>query len=158
MTDANPSVTDVTADWYWEGNVVAAIARGLVREGWTIVSSADTHSKERGIDLSAEKSGQTLLVEVKGYPSTSYRDPRRALEKKPTNPTNQAQQWYSHALLKVMRLQTKFPGATVALGLPDFPRYRALLAETKPGLEKIDAAVIFATAAGQIETWGLKSI
>jgi hypothetical protein len=50
-----------------------------------------------------------LLVEAKGYPSKNYRDPRRSGEVKPTNPTNQAQQWYSHALLKVVRLQTKNP-------------------------------------------------
>lgn len=100
---------DVTADWFWEGNVVEAIARFLADEGWTIVGKADTHSKERGVDIQATRSGRTLLVEAKGYPAKTYRDPRRAGEIKPTNPTNQAQQWYSHALLKVMRLQNKHP-------------------------------------------------
>ena len=38
---------DVTSDWFWEGNVVEAIARALVQDGWTIVGKADTHSKER---------------------------------------------------------------------------------------------------------------
>ncbi len=41
---------DVTADWYWEGNVVEAIARFLAHDGWTVVAKADTHSKKRGVD------------------------------------------------------------------------------------------------------------
>lgn len=79
---------DVTVDWYWEGNVVKAIARFLAQDGWTIVSKADTHSKKRGVDIQATRHGQTLLLEAKGYPSKNYRDPRRAAEVKPTNPTN----------------------------------------------------------------------
>ena len=147
-------MTDVTTDWFWEGNVVAAISRGLEAEGWKIISAADTHSKERGVDIHAVKNHRTLLVEAKGYPSVGYRDPRRAAEKKPTNPTNQAQQWYSHALLKVVRLQSKYPDALVALGLPDFPRYRTLFGETRHGLVKLGAAVIFVSQDGPIDTWG----
>jgi hypothetical protein len=149
-------MSDVTTDWFWEGNVVAAISQGLEADGWKIVSAADTHSKERGVDIHATRNGKVLLVEAKGYPSVGYRDPRRAAEKKPTNPTNQAQHWYSHALLKVMRLQTKHPDALVALGLPDFPRYRTLLDETRSGLRKIGAAVILAREGASIEKWGFE--
>ena len=49
---------DVTADWYWEGNVVEAIARFLAQDGWTIVGKADTHSKERGVDIQASERRQ----------------------------------------------------------------------------------------------------
>ena len=91
---------DVTEDWYWEGNVVQAIANFLAQSGWTIVRKADTRSKERGVDIHARKDGTTLLVEVKGFPSKSYRDSRRSGEAKPTNPTNQAQQWYSTRCLR----------------------------------------------------------
>jgi len=145
---------DVTADWYWEGNVVEAIARFLTQDGWAIVGRADTHSKERGVDIQATRHGRTLLLEAKGYPSKNYRDPRRAAEVKPTNPTNQAQQWYSHALLKVMRLQTKHPEAVVALGLPDFPRYRALFEETRGGLARLGVALLTVRADGTVTTWG----
>jgi hypothetical protein len=110
---------DVTSDWFWEGKVVDAIARALMQDGWTIVSKADTHSKKQGVDIHATRNSRTLLVEAKGYPSTSYRDPRRAGEDKRTHPTNQAQHWYAQALLQVMRLQTKHRDAVVALGFPD---------------------------------------
>lgn len=146
---------DVTADWYWEGNVVEAIASFLAQEGWMIVGKADTHSKERGVDIQASRNGRMLLLEAKGYPSKNYRDPRRAGEVKPTNPTNQAQQWYSHALLKVMRLQTKHPEAVVALGLPEFPRYRALFEETRAGLAKLGVAMLTVRADGTVTTWGI---
>lgn len=146
---------DVTTDWYWEGNVVEAIAQFLQQENWTIVAKADTLTKERGVDIQATKDDRTLLVEAKGFPSKSYRDPRRASEVKRTNPTSQAQQWYSHALLKVMRLQTKYPGAIVALGLPDFPRYRALFKETGGGLGKLGVALLIVNEAGKVDVWGL---
>jgi hypothetical protein len=146
---------DVTMDWYWEGNVVKAIIRFLQTSGWLIVAEANTHSKERGVDIHAVKDGRMLLIEAKGYPSKNYRDPRRASEAKPTNPSNQAQQWYSHALLKVMRLQTKYPEALIALGLPDFPRYRTLFEETHTGLSKIGAALLMVTDSGRVTVWGM---
>lgn len=146
---------DVTTDWFWEGNVVNALALSLAGKGWKIESQADTRSKERGVDLRASREGRILLVEAKGYPSTTYRDPLRADEKKPTNPTNQAQKWYSHALLKVLQLQTAYPQAKVALAFPDFPRYEALFRETKLGLEKLGVAVLMVNSSGQVREWGL---
>lgn len=148
-------MTDTTADWYWEGNVVNAIARHLEADGWTILSQADTHSRQQGVDLHARRGERELLIEAKGYPSTGYRDPLRAAEVKPTNPTNQAQHWYSHALLKVMRLQTKHPDATVAMAFPDFPRYRTLFAETRIGLAKLGAVFITVNEAGHVEMHGI---
>ena len=146
---------DVTADWYWEGNVVDKITNFLKRDGWVIVSKANTRVKERGVDIHATKGGTELLIEVKGFPSKSYRDPRRAGERKPTNPTLQAQQWYSHALLKAMRLQTKYPNAIVGLGFPDFPRYRDLFEETRAGLKRLGVCYLTVQENGDVQTWGL---
>jgi hypothetical protein len=146
---------DVTNDWFWEGNVVDAVERHLLETGWNIDGRADTLSKERGVDLAASQAGKRVLIEVKGYPSKQYRDPRRASEVKPTNPANQAQQWFSHALLKAMRLQTSDPSAAVALAFPDFPRYRALFNQTRSGFEKLRLAMIFVLEDGSVESWGL---
>lgn len=146
---------DVTADWYWEGNVVDTVARELTGRGWQIVARADTHTRQQGVDLHARRNGLDLLIEAKGYPSTTYRNPLRAAEKKPTNPTNQAQHWYSHALLKIIRLQTAHPEAFVAMAFPDFPRYRSLFEETKVGLSKLGAGLITVDQRGSITIWGL---
>src|SRR5262245_933337 len=108
-------------DWFWEGSVQASIARYLVESGWVVESSADTASKARGIDLVAIKGDRRLAVEVKGYPSTSYADPRRAAEKKKTNPTVQAAHWLAQAIFKAMRMRSALPDAEIAIGLPAFP-------------------------------------
>lgn len=146
---------DVTTDWFWEGNVVSALSIGSSSKGWKIERRADTHSKERGVDLEATRGSETLLIEAKGYPSKSYRDPRRSGELKPTNPTNQAQHWYSHALLKALRLQTLHSHAKIAIAFPDFPRYQALFRETKLGLEKLGIGVLFVSETGRICEWGI---
>jgi hypothetical protein len=136
--------------WYWEGNVVNAIERHLAVNGWAIVSKADTLSHQRGPDLHAKRDNCELLIEAKGYPSKSYQDPARATEVKPTKPNNQAQHWYSHALLKVMRLKEKNPNAMVAIGLPDFERYRALFDETRSGLAKLGVVLMFVDELGNV--------
>lgn len=147
---------DVTTDWFWEGNVVDAVAHSLASTGWNIESRANTHSKEHGVDLRASKAGSVLLVEVKGYPSASYSDPRRVNERKPTNPANQAEKWFSQALLKVLRLQTAHPQAKVAIAFPEFPRYRVLFDETKLGLAKLGLAVLMVDSSGRLSTWGFE--
>jgi hypothetical protein len=142
-------------DWYWEGNVVDAVVRYLSTAGWTVISKADTNSRERGIDVHAVKDGITLLIEAKGYPSESYRDPLRASERKPTSPTLQAQHWYSHALLKMIRLQTAHTDALIALALPNFPRYQKLYEETRESLQKLSIAVLFVERTGDVRAFGL---
>jgi hypothetical protein len=144
---------DATTDWFWEGNVVETLARHLTSDGWTIVSKANTHSRERGLDIHATRGASNLMVEAKGYPSESYRDPSRAGEKKRASPTLQAQHWYSHALLKALRVQTEYPGAVVAVALPDFPRYRTLYQETRIGLEKLGIKLLAVKEDGSVEDW-----
>lgn len=136
--------------WYWEGNVSETIAEWLGKEGCTIISVADTRSRERGIDVRAEKSGVSILVEVKGFPSRNYRDERKAGQIKPTNPTVQARHWFAHAILKAMRLQYAEPSARVFLGFPDFPVYRQLAKETEGALAKIGIGLWFVTEAGDV--------
>jgi hypothetical protein len=145
---------DVVSDWFYEGRVVEALVAHLRREGWAIGYVPAAESKERGVDVTAERAGELLLIEAKGYPSTFYRDAARRGEKKPTNPTNQAQQWYSHALLKALRLQTKHPRATVAMAFPSFPRYRTLYAETAPRLRLLSVPVFFVHESGTVERLG----
>jgi len=54
-----------------------------------------------------------------------------------------------------MRLQAKHPEALVALGFPDFPRYRALFEETRGGLGKLGVAMLMVRTDQSVETWGL---
>lgn len=149
------SVPDATKEWFWEGNVTDAVAKYLREQGWRVLSQADTRTKERGLDLHASRNNQEIMVEVKGYPSRSYRDPNRADQQKPTNPASQAQQWYSHAMLKAMRLQSVHASAVIVVAFPDFPTYRTLFKDTERALRRLGVAVFFVSKTGQVEAIGL---
>ena len=90
----------------------------------------------------AERAVETTGIEVNGFPSRSYADPRHAAQKKPTSPSTQAGHWFAQAVLAAMRLRGKHPGWRSVIALPRFPRYENLLTETAGSL----------TAAG-IEVW-----
>ena len=140
-------------DQRWEGNVQDAIVAHLQAERWTVVSAADTASQARGIDIVAERDGRRLLVEVKGYPGTTYARGPRAGQPKPTQPTVQAQMWLSHALLKTMRTREKHPEAQVAIGLPEMPRYHSLLGEIVGSLAALDVHVLLMHDDRTVSTW-----
>lgn len=117
------------------------LATHLESEGWTIRAAADTASKQHGLDLLLERDGRTLAIEVKGYPSEKYADPRRAHETKRTNPRNQCEKWFSQALFKAMRLRSSMAQAEIAVAFPDFPRYQALLRETEDSIRRLGVGV-----------------
>lgn len=129
-------------DWHTEANVQASLVTALAADGWLILSVANTATKEHGVDVIATRDGQTVGIEVKGFPSRGYADPSRAGETKPTSPSTQATHWYSQAVLAAMRLRGKEPTWRSVIALPDFPRYRDLHAQTTASL-----------AAAQIEVW-----
>lgn len=140
-----------TDDWFWEGNVVEAVGSFLESDGWVIRSKANTLIKERGIDLDAHRGSQRILVEAKGYPSKAYRDPRKAGQVKPTNPTLQAGHWFAQALLKVVQLRSTEQHAIPVIALPDFPKYRSLYGSIQPALALLGIAVMFVDEGGNVE-------
>jgi Holliday junction resolvase-like predicted endonuclease len=133
---------ELAGEWHTEANVQASLVTALAAGGWRILSVANTATKEHGIDVIASRDGQTVGIEVKGFPSRGYADPARANEVKRTSPSTQAGHWYSQAVLAAMRLRGKEPGWRSVIALPDFPRYRALCVETAGSL-----------AAAHIEVW-----
>jgi hypothetical protein len=120
-------------EWPWEGAVQQVFGGFLRQHGWGITATADTATKERGVDLRAVKGPRRLGAEVKGWPSETYADPRRAAETEPTQPGNQAGHWFSQALFKAMLLLDSNPGTESLMVLPDFPRYRDLAVRTRTG-------------------------
>lgn len=131
----------MASDWFWEGNVQAVLASHLESEGWIVRAAADTTSKQHGLDLLLERDGRTLAIEVKGYPSEKYGDPRRGHETKRTNPRNQCEKWFSQALFKAMRLRSSMVQAEIAVAFPDFARYQALLRETEDSIRRLGVGV-----------------
>jgi len=142
---------EVPTDWFWEGHVQDVVVAHLRREGWTITAESDTASRAQGDDIAATKDGRRLVVEVKGYPSVGYRDPRRAGEVKRTNPTLQAKHWFADAMLKLVRLRGTRPDFEVAMALPDAPRYRSLTRETLGPLRRLDIGLYFVSPDGGVD-------
>jgi hypothetical protein len=142
---------DLPSDWFWEGHVQDVMVAYLRGEGWTITVESNTAIRAEGDDIAAVKDGRRLVVEVKGYPSTDYRDPKRAGEVKRTNPALQAKHWFADALLKMIRLRGKRPDVAVALVFPEARRYRALFNETFQPLRRLGIGVYFVSADGKVD-------
>lgn len=149
------SLLGPTQDWFWEGNVCHSLARHLVTKGWTLLSMADTKTRQQGVDLHLQMGGRELVIEAKGYPSDQYRDPSKRGQKKPTNPSMQAGHWYAHALLKAICLQKDYPHAQVAMAFPDYSKYRALYDKTRHVLDAAKIAVLFIVETGEVEAFSL---
>jgi len=133
-----------------ETDVQASVVAALAAAGWAISSVANTATKEHGIDVIAEREGQTIGVEVKGFPGLGYADPARADQRKRTRPSSQAVHWYSQAILAAMRLRTKHPEWRSVVALPDHPRYRTLHSETAGSLAAAAIDVWWVDTAGDV--------
>jgi hypothetical protein len=131
-----------------EASVQGRLATFLSGTGWLIQQVADTATKEAGIDVLAIKDGRVLAVEVKGYPSTRYADPRRAGEVKPTNPATQARHWYAQALLKAVLTRDEHPTYEIAVALPESATYRSLHRRTAASLGVLDVRILFVAPDG----------
>lgn len=121
-------------DLLTEACVQARLVGYLRDEGWTIVSEADTVSRQRGTDIVATRGSRTLGIEVKGYPGRTYADPRRAGEKKTTQPGVQAGHYFAGAILSAMQQKSRQPEMLSVIAFPDVPRYRKLAAEVASSL------------------------
>lgn len=137
--------------WHWEGNIQATLARHLAASGWTVTATADTATKEPGIDLVAVLDGRWLAIEVKGYPSTTYEHGERRGQPKPTPPASQARQWYSHALLAMMLLRHKRADAEIAIALPAFDTFRRLVDRTASSFHLLGFGVYLIYDDGVVE-------
>jgi Holliday junction resolvase-like predicted endonuclease len=137
-----------TEEWFWEGNVQAKLLTHLVGEGWDILRVADTRSREGGTDVVARRDGRLLHVEVKGWPSTSYRNPEKAHLKKPTLPATQARVWFNDAVVHALRLRDAHPDDEVAMCLPDQETYRALCRGINNSLQRCQVAVLLVRRDG----------
>lgn len=138
---AMPTSFDESREPDWEGNVQARICRWLLDEGWDLEQVADTASRERGTDVVAQRDGQRVHIEVKGWPSLLYADPSRQAEVKRTEPTNQALHWFAGATHSCLRLREAHPADRVAMVFPDRPRYRKLVGEIAGSLRQLGIEV-----------------
>jgi hypothetical protein len=145
------SNTSGNRPWFWEGHVQSTLAAHLAADGWQVLEAADTESKAAGIDLLARQDQRWLAIEVKGYPNTTYEHGPNRGQPKPTQPSNQARQWFSHALLGMMLLRHRRPDAEVAICLPAFKTYESLIDRTRRSFELLGFGVYLVADDGSVE-------
>ncbi|MHB9032304.1 MAG: hypothetical protein ACYC6L_04565 [Anaerolineae bacterium] len=104
----------IKKEWFWEGNVQSRIIGYLAAQDFSIRSVANTATHIQGIDIIAEKDGVELWVSVKGYPQGTER----------THPSTQAAVWFSGAVFDILEYRGQNSEVLLAIGLPDFQRYR----------------------------------
>lgn len=140
-------------EWYGEASVQALVVRYLVSEGWSITRVADTLTRESGTDVVASRDAERMLVEVKGYPSTTYaRGPKEGQANRAR--ATQARQYFSHALLSGLLLRSENSGGRVVLAFPDFETYRTLARRVAATLAQIRVEAWLVTEDGTVRQAG----
>jgi hypothetical protein len=129
---------DTARAWYWEGNVVARIVRGLRDRNYAIEKVVDTATKEAGVDIVASSpDGRPLWISVKGFPEKSA--------------YVQARHWFAGAVLDMVLYRNERADVDLAIGLPaGFPTYEALVARTSWLRAAIPFSVYWAAEAGGV--------
>ncbi|GGM93374.1 hypothetical protein GCM10011609_33580 [Lentzea pudingi] len=140
--------------WPWEGAVQEAVVGWLEARGAAIRSQVDTAARQRGTDVVAFWQGSVLHIEVKGWPSAEYADPKRAHETKPTRPSLQASHWFAGALSSALRLREAHADDRVVMAFPNKQRYRNLHAERHGVLHQVRIEVWYIDESGQMECDG----
>jgi Holliday junction resolvase len=113
-------------EWFWEGNIQAALVRHLANDGWRIRRVADTHSREHGVDIEADRGGIMLLVEVKGYPSATYLNGPNEGQKKNFGVGAQARTYFGNAVLTGLLMRSDNVDARVVLVFPALATFQTL--------------------------------
>jgi len=139
-------------EWFWEGNVQAAVVQHLASEGWRIRRVADTAAREQGVDIEATRDGVELLIEVKGYPSTTYSRGAKQGELKPTPPPLQARAYFSNALLSALIMRSERESARVVLAFPAMETYAALARRTVVPLSSAGIEVWLVDETGAVSS------
>jgi len=130
--------------WFWEGNVQGSIAQFLIKRGYSIIHIADPRRREKGKDIEAENHVGLLWVTVKGYPKGTLK----------THPSTQAAIWFKDAFFDVVSWRGERKDVTLAVGLPDFPRYRRLAEKVLWLQPTIRFSFIWVSQSGQITLEG----
>lgn len=147
---ATPTSASKQGEWHQEANVQASVVRHLAVHGYDVLAVANTQAREHGIDVLAAKDGARVGIEVKGYPSKTYADPRRASEQKRTAPPTQARMWFASALMSAMRLRSSQPQTASVIAVPDFQTYRNLARAVAWSLEQCEISVWFVGEDGTV--------
>lgn len=142
-------------EWFKEGNVSKKLKEWFESQDYMIEQFVE-NKKKRGKDMVVSKNGKRIVIEVKGYPSKYYVDPRKQGHEKKTSPTLQARHWFSHALLSLMKAKSDSPKSIVAMGLPYSNRYENLIEGVSYAAKLMGLQFYFVKKDGSVYIYDLK--
>lgn len=142
-------------DWFYEGQVSSKLVEYFKENGYSILKDNSHNIQARGEDIIISKHEQKEIIEVKGYPSSTYTKGTKKGKLKSTNLKLQAKHWFSEALLasifNYQRQKTKC-NIKLALAFPLEDKYKELLGKVEDFFSdhNIDFRVYFVDKNGQV--------
>lgn len=130
-----------------ENEVVEAVAAHLSDSGWKILSTRST--KQRGIDLLAERGGEKPSVEAKGAGSATEGTRRYGTH----FTSNQKRSHVSAALLTAARVISEGTCAA-GIALPDDEGHSHLIEQIAPALGRLGVRVFFVAPNRSVRAFG----
>jgi hypothetical protein len=135
--------------WFTESKVPALLVGHLAKEDWQIRRVASTASREQGVDIEAERHGQDLLVEVKGYPSAQFGRGPKAGQSKIYGAAGQARTYYGSAPLAGLLVREDNQTSPVPLAFPALRTHESLARRTTGVLARTDVEVWLVDEGGK---------
>jgi hypothetical protein len=107
----------------------------LAKTGWSIRRVADTASSEHGHDVDAVKGDERVLIEVKGYPTSTFaRGSRQGQVRAAGSLGAQARTYFSNALLSGCVMRAENADSRVVIAFPAMETYTTLARRVAPVL------------------------
>jgi hypothetical protein len=144
-TDADPD----DDSWLSEQETQARLVRWLEEDGWRITDQRVGH--QHGVDVTAERDGTTLGIEVKGHPQDKLIAGEGKGQKRTYHPAAQARTYFANALHAVLTMSQRRPSNLIAIALPDKDRYRKMVENTRMPLERLGIGVYLVPPTGPVE-------
>jgi len=129
-----------------EDDLVAALAEWLKQYGFEVKQALTT--KQKGVDIVAERNGETWLVEAKGGTSSRVGSPRAGRSFSRQQVVNRV----SKAFFTAAELWSSFDRARyrVFIALPDDRQFREVAAKITPALKLLNIGVFWGGADGGV--------
>ena len=141
----------MSADWYREGNIARVIIQFLGEQGWSVENAAYSLIYQQEYKVFARFNAETLIIQIKSFPSTVYTSGAKAGHLKTTMSASQARRWHSGMLLSAVLAQADYPDAIIGIALPCFTSYRQLIQQTQEAFDKLGLVLYVVDSEGVVE-------
>jgi hypothetical protein len=139
---------DEDDSWLDESAVQQRLVRWLESEGWTILRQA--MGREHGTDIDAERDGELMSIEVKGYPRRIHTFGVNKGKTRTWHPAAQARTYYGNALHSALTMLHADPTRGVAIALPDVQSYRLQFERSRTPLTQLGIRMLFVDRNGRV--------